>query len=83
MHLKNNSPLSSQTKMCSSELKYNSWLNGFTTYIACSTSLNNALSKNKREYPKYNEIFQEKVENKKPKDIDLQVQEEFNYWARK
>ena len=25
MHLKNNSPLSSQTKMCSSELKYNSW----------------------------------------------------------
>lgn len=25
MRLKNNSPLSSQTKMCSSELRYNSW----------------------------------------------------------
>ena len=65
------------------QLKYSSWLNGFTNYIACSISLNNALSKNKREYPKYNEIFHEENNTKKQKNINLQVQKEFNFWARK
>jgi len=66
------------------QLKYMSWLNGFTTYIACSTSLNNALSKSKKEYPKYEEIFGgEKAKPKTEKEIGLQVQNDFNYWARK
>lgn len=66
-------------------IKYEAWLNGNITYIATSTALNNAFSKQKRNFPTYNEMFAktEKVEKKKTKnEINKQVQEEFNAWAR-
>ena len=66
-------------------LKYEAWLNGNLTYIATTIALNNAFSKQKREFPTYDKIFQ-KEENKEKKktknEINKQVQEEFNAWAR-
>lgn len=67
------------------KLKYTSWLNGYSTYIAHTISLNNAFSKTKQKYPKYNEMFGEeekKVKKKTQNEINKQVQAEFNAWAR-
>lgn len=65
-------------------MKYEAWLNGKMTYIAQSTALNNAFSKQKREFPNYEQMFKSiKEEEKKTKnEINIQVQEEFNAWAR-
>lgn len=66
-------------------LKYESWLNGELTYIACSTAIGNAFSKTKHEFPKMSEIFREnvkKVDKKDKKTLNNIVQEEFNAWAR-
>lgn len=66
-------------------LKYDSWLKGNMNYIATSTSLNNAFSKTKHDYPKYDKVFEKtKQENKKltKNEINMKVQEEFNAWAR-
>lgn len=67
-------------------LKYLSWLNGNMTYMAQSTALNNAFSKTKREFPNYDKVFgEEKREKQKKKtknEINIQVQNEFNQWAR-
>ena len=66
-------------------LKYDSWLKGNMNYIATSTSLNNAFSKTKHDYPKFDKVFEKtKEENKKltKNEINIKVQEEFNAWAR-
>ncbi len=70
--------------------KYNSWLNGYTNYIATSVALNNAFSKQAKEYPTYDKIFkneEEQKENKKLKKLtkqeaNIMEQELFNAWAR-
>ena len=66
-------------------IKYESWLNGQITHIAVSIALNNAFSKQKKEFPSYNKIFEKEQEKTKPKtknEINKQVQAEFNAWAR-
>ena len=66
-------------------LKYDSWLKGNMNYIATSISLNNAFSKTKHDYPKFDKVFEKtKEENKKltKNEINIKVQEEFNAWAR-
>lgn len=67
-------------------LKYDSWLKGNMNYIATSTSLNNAFSKSKHEYPKYDKVFDKEKQNENKKltkeEINIKVQEEFNAWAR-
>lgn len=67
-------------------LKYESWLNGFTTYIAQSISLGNAFSKQKQHYPSYDKMFgdtpKKKEKVKSQNEINKQVQAEFNAWAR-
>lgn len=66
-------------------IKYNSWLEGNMNCMATSIALNNAFSKSKTEYPKFDKVFEN--ENKKNKkltknEINIKVQEEFNAWAR-
>ena len=65
-------------------LKYESWLKGNMSYIATSISLNNAFSKNGKEFPKYEEIYtkEEKQKKKTKNEINIQVQNEWNQWAR-
>lgn len=67
-------------------LKYDSWLKGNLNYNANSISLNNAFSKQKKEFPKYEEVFkiEKKKNNKKltENEINIKVQNEFNAWAR-
>ena len=67
-------------------LKYDSWLKGNLHYNANSISLNNAFSKQKKEFPKYEEVFkiEKKKNNKKltENEINIKVQNEFNAWAR-
>lgn len=67
-------------------LKYDSWLKGNLNYNAHSISLNNAFSKQKKDFPKYEEVFkvEKKKNNKKltENEINIKVQNEFNAWAR-
>ena len=66
-------------------MKYNSWLEGNMNCMATSIALNNSFSKTKKEYPKYDKVFEyEKTNNKKltKNEINIKVQEEFNAWAR-
>lgn len=66
------------------KLQYESWLNGYTTYIAESTSLHNAFSKQKHNFPSYKELFEpnKKEKKKTQNEINKHVQAEFNAWAR-
>ena len=60
-------------------------MNGQVTHIAVSLALNNAFSTQKREFPSYDKMFNKdgKKEKLKTKDeVNKQVQEEFNAWAR-
>ena len=65
-------------------IKYENWLNGNTTYMAFTLALNNAFSKQKRKFPTYDEMYDTKKKTKKKTkdEINRQVQEEFNAWAR-
>ena len=66
-------------------LKYENWLNGNITYMATTLALNNAFSKQKKNFPSYDEMFgniQKKEKLKTKNEINKQVQEEFNAWAR-
>lgn len=68
-------------------MKYSAWLNGNMTSMAVSVALNNAFTKNPKEFPSYEEAFGEleKESKKEPltkKEANLMVQEEFNTWAR-
>jgi hypothetical protein len=69
-------------------IKYNSWLNGYASYHAFSIALNNAFSKDVKEYPSYEELFNDGANNGEKdkvltkKEIDKQVHDEFNAWAR-
>lgn len=67
--------------------KYNSWLLGSINHLSTSLAINNNFSKQKQKYPTYEELFENKEVNSenKPltkKDIDKQIQNEFNTWAR-
>ena len=53
--------------------------------MATTIALNNAFSKQKKEFPSYDKMFtNEKTQEKKKtkNEINLKVQEEFNAWAR-
>lgn len=66
-------------------MKYQSWLNGNMTYMATSIALNNAFSKQSKTFPSFEETFEKEVEEQKPKtrkEVELEVQAEFNAWAR-
>lgn len=66
-------------------MEYKAWLNGKMSYIAQSTALNNAFSKQKKDFPTFKQMFKNdnKEKTKKTKnEINIQVQEEFNAWAR-
>lgn len=70
------------------------WLQGAMNKVAYEVALNNAFSKNKVEYPSYENMFKEvKYKNskvykdleKKLENVDepnIRQQIEFNYWAR-
>ena len=67
--------------------KYNSWLLGSINHLSTSLAINNNFSKQKQKFPTYEELFENKENNSenKPltkKDIDRQIQNEFNAWAR-
>lgn len=67
------------------QLKYDAWLKGSMNYIAVSTALNNAFSKQKANYPTFDELFKNsKQENKEltKKDVERIAQEQYNAWAR-
>lgn len=64
-------------------LKYESWLKGNMTYMAQSIALSNAFSKSHKDFPSYENIFENQDEVKKTtQEINLHVQKEFNDWAR-
>lgn len=66
-------------------IKYEAWLSGNITYIAHTIALNNAFSKQKKEFPTYDKLFKKEEKKSKPKtknEINKQVQDEFNSWAR-
>lgn len=78
-----------QKEIEGTEINRIGWLIGSYTYTAVSIALNNAFSKQKRNYPKSpfgedlelnKSEFQKELE--KEKDINIRVQKEFNYWAR-
>lgn len=66
--------------------KYSAWLQGSLTYFAVSTALSNAFSKQKTNYPSYEELFgkNDKVEEKPltKEEIQQQAIDEYNAWAR-
>ena len=75
------------------EMKLGCWLQGKTTEVAVSTALNNAFSKNKKQFPSYQEFFNEDTFSKPAneelakllegvEDKDERASIEFNYWAR-
>lgn len=68
------------------QLKYDAWLKGSMDYIAVSTALNNAFSKQKANYPAYEELFDNKQQKQNEeltkKDVDRIAQEQFISWAR-
>lgn len=65
-------------------LKYDSWLKGNMNHVSTSLALNNAFSKNHKDYPKYDEVFEKEQEKKKltKNEINIKVQNEWNAWAR-
>lgn len=68
-------------------IKYTAWLNGQLSYIGVATALNNAFSKTKHDYPKFEEVFAKTNDDGKPQkltknEVNLRVQEDFNSWAR-
>ena len=65
--------------------KYSAWLQGSMTYMGVSIALNNAFSKQKTNFPSYDEMFsEEQKKNKKltKKEAEEQAVNEFNAWAR-
>lgn len=66
------------------EMKHNAWLQGELNYVGFRIALSKLLKNNSVEYPKFEEVFEDKKEKKKlsKNDINLKVQEEFNAWAR-
>jgi len=76
-----------QREVAEKDLKYETWLKGSINMMATSNAINNNFSKEKVEYPNYEELFEnsnitEKEEKLSKKDIDKRVQDEFNAWAR-
>lgn len=75
-----------QREVVQEDLKYEAWLKGSMNTVATSIAINNGFSSQKREYPKFEEIFGNTTENNNKKlskkDIDKQVLDEFNAWAR-
>ena len=67
-------------------LKYDAWLKGSMDYMAVSTALNNAFSKQKASYPTYDELYkndnQQSNKELTKKDINRIAQEQYIAWAR-
>lgn len=69
------------------DLKYEVWLRGSIDFMATSLAIKNNFSNNGKPYPTYDELFGEENINKEQtkltkKDIDKQIINEFNAWAR-
>lgn len=66
-------------------MKYNSWLNGRTNYIAQSCALRDGFSKGEAKgFPEYKELFVEKKSTPKTEEEkNRAVEQENNYWARR
>ena len=67
------------------EMRYSAWLNGSMNYIGVSLSLNNAFSKQRQNYPSYDELLKDmgnKKDEGEKKDANIVAQEQFNAWAR-
>ena len=82
-----------QQKKEMEQLKFASWLQGKTNELAVSISLNNAFSKNHKDFPSYNELFNVEKNSSELKqelerrlagitDKDERGNVEYNYWAR-
>lgn len=72
-------------KVDAEQEKYMCWLQGSMTYMAVSIALSNAFSKQKTNYPSYEEMFGKDVKDDKPltkEEIDRRAMEEYNAWAR-
>jgi hypothetical protein len=67
--------------------KYNAWLNGNTQSVGTLIALKNGFSKNGESvsFPSYDEMFgnSPKKEKLSSKEVKEQVQNDFNYWARR
>lgn len=75
-----------QAKEEMEKIKYSSWLNGNMNYMSVLLALQNSFGKNSNQsFPTYNKCFPKEIEQnkeKQKKDMNLIVQEEFNFWAR-
>ena len=76
-----------QKEMQFEEMRYNAWLNGSMNYMGVAYGINNAFSKQKLNYPTYDELMGD-INNKKQQkltnnDKNRIAQEEYNYWARR
>lgn len=79
-----------QKEIEAEEEKYKCWLQGSMTYMAVSIALSNAFSKSKHNYPTYQELFAQNVENDdgeqdKPltkEEIKQKAIDNYNMWAR-
>ena len=75
-----------QREVENEDKKYNSWLCGMINMLATSRAINNSFSKQKVNYPTFEEMFENKKTIKQEKltkkDIDKKVQEENIMWAR-
>lgn len=75
-----------QREVAQEDIKYNNWLKGSINMMATSYAINNCFSKEKREYPSFEEMFNGKSEKKQEKlsrkEIDKKVQEQNIIWAR-
>ena len=77
-----------QREVEAEDTKFNAWLCGMVNMLATSYGIQNNFSKQSAKYPTYNEMFGDgEIKNNNnnkltKKDIDNQIQNEFNAWAR-
>lgn len=74
-------------EMDTEQMEYEAWFKGSMNYLAVSTAIANALSKQKTNYPSYEELFskEDKKETKEVKkmteeEADIYVQEQNIWW---
>ena len=74
-----------QREVDAEDRRYNSWLLGSINMMATSIAINNNFSKQKKDYPRYEDMFSKNEETQEKltkKDINKKVQEENIIWAR-
>ena len=75
-----------QREVAIEDMKYESWLKGSINMLATSHAITNNFSKQHRDYPTYDEMFNgeqtKKQEKITKKEINKRVQQENIMWAR-